>query len=122
MSFYPCLIDVADELIQEFGREVILRREKNTTPINPLKPWEGNQDSITDEPVYAVFLDTTTKNKKNSEVDMTRTEIYVASKNTELVIATDDKIIDSARTYNVCEIENIYPGPNSIAYVLQVAL
>ena len=114
-DFYTDLADTAEDMIEEFGREVTLRR------VNPgaYSPATNSNSggSVVDRTISAVFT-----NYSEREIDG---EIILRGDQKALVAATvepahNDKIIDGTKVFTVINVQPLQPGIDVLIYKLQV--
>lgn len=113
MTFYDDMAQTAQEMINEFGRDITRHR-----PGGSYDPGTDiNTDSGIDFSVKAVFTEF-----KQSEIDGT---IIVRGDKKALISSVtapvmNDLLIDGAEQYRIVNVETIKPGDTEILYKAQV--
>lgn len=78
---YPKMQKIAERLLTQNGRWVILRRIVDNPPLNPEKPWEVPLPTVTDTAVKVAFIPKDDRSAPTSETlearDITFTETQI---------------------------------------------
>ena len=54
-EFYDDMVATAQEMMLEFGREIVLLQD-SLTPDDPDKPWKGSSAPATEQPLMAIVI------------------------------------------------------------------
>ena len=117
---YTNLVNLADRLIEQFGRDVTIVKRIETPPV-AATPWEGDDATAeTTVTASAVFLDEMVGGI-TGEPGADRTwigQILIAAKDggTE-DLTTFDAIRDDGRHIELASIAPLKPGPTAILYI-----
>lgn len=120
MSFYSDLVDIASNLLTEFGKPVTVRQEKSDT--DKTNPWEGKTDDVQTYSTVAVFDKFFSKYFDKALVEKGDLFAYVPSKGEGFEIKLKDFIVEGSTKYSIVNLEKIEPGPTNIMYILQLRL
>lgn len=116
MTFYEDMEDVSFEILNDFGKEITVRREKSD--INKTNPWEGKTDDVETFTAFAVFDKVDDSNIDPTLVRVTDLLAYIPSKGNDFTIEIKDKIIDGSDTYEIITLEEIKPSTTSLLFKL----
>ncbi len=122
---YAELQTVADDLIACFGREIQLR-ENQSTPADPLKPWQGSAPNTSGViTTQGAFIDFTVKQRADSSsIQMKDKQLVFGVQTSE--IDTEWEVIDTGKDGQVWKIvevlEQVEPGPLTVLYTVQVRI
>lgn len=114
-------INVARDLINEFGQSVVWRCFSGYS-IDPEKPWEAGSGSFTDHTVKVVFFP---ENRENYRVHQTTGDVQEGHEKIYLTVDTftptlQDIIIRAGHTYTVRYIDRLNPNGEQILYTVGV--
>lgn len=133
MAFdYSGLKTVADTLIGDFGREVVLRRQ-GTTFSDPSKPWGATDpaavdvQSITTIGVFlnlsrGVFTATTSGAGLSSVEEKTTRCLVIAAAALPEEMGRDWQVDDGSRRYEITASSPVRPGGTLLYYDLELKL
>ena len=121
MAFYDDMVDVAFDLITEFGTAITVRREKTDT--SKTNPWEGQTDEnpvVTFVTVGAFLEDEPSEdNKTLLKRDCQR--VLIPAKSADFVFELTDLIIRGSDTFEILEMKITNPASTIIMYDMKVA-
>lgn len=117
-------IDTAHRLIAKKGRDVLLRRNVGTDPVENGKPWLGVQREDDDFPTRAVFLGTAESDallalgagRVMAAVKQGATSALVAAKGLPWEPDEKTRIVDGERVWSVLVVDTLRPGDETILY------
>lgn len=113
------LANVADDLIDEFGRTVSLV-PPGTTDADPTQPWKGKTSQGTPVPVSAVFQALRKELIVGTAVEMGDSLAIIASKGLTSDVTTAHVIVDGGRQWQIVAIVESKPGNTSFVWFAQV--
>jgi hypothetical protein len=126
---YTEFVELAQELIEDFGRQVTITRRNNTTPVDPARPWKGYTDADTEVTPIALFLPEFGQ-LINTEDYEEFAQLVREEKDTFLVakgsvpssdLTTFDKLIDGGDVYSIDAVREFKPGGTVIFYAVDVS-
>ena len=131
MAFdYSPLVTVMTDLIDDFGRDVSLRKA-SVTPLDPAKPW-GEVEADVDASDDILLTDVRMVLITQSPGDGDREGTFVRERNRQAFVAgsslgantLDDswQVLDGGVTYEILRADPIRPGPTLIGYALELRL
>lgn len=118
---YSEIIATADELLQEFGRQVTFRRF-TTTAANPSKPWGAENQSLDTvlNNVWAAVVPFTSEDDPDAVRFEIKMIIVSASSFPSHDGETFDEMIDaSGEVYHLHGVEIVNPGPVPVLYIFK---
>ena len=116
---YSDFVDFSSELINEFGREITIKR-RSTDLIDPNKPWLGTQTTTTDHTVYGVFDTYVERNVPSSLVQAGDKRVFVPAKDLTIIPQLDDTVVDGSIENAIIFINTTSPGSADIIYELAI--
>ncbi len=138
MSFnYQEFVDLADELIEEFGRTVQLVRT-DRPPADADKPWEGPDvwdDATADNKhkveAKAAFIGRgisltqgrvsgQQQERKGPTLTQEGTDIFIVSGSVPVDLSPFNKINDGDTVWYISKVVKLAPGDTVVAYVIEV--
>lgn len=124
MGVYDSQVALADRLIREKGKPVIVVRQTTTTPVNPWEP--GIPDELLDD-AYGVFLNFSQKDMETmskmdgaSEIQASDRKVLVAAQTTIAPITINDKLRDESGDWAIEWVQILAPNGENILYTLRV--
>lgn len=112
------LQDVADELIDEYGRSVSLLPPGTLT--NASQPWKGTSGDGTAVPAKAAFKPLRQELVPGTAVKVGDQVAIVATKNLATVPDTSWAILDGSKRLNIVAMGESKPGNTSFVFFAQV--
>ncbi len=112
------LQDVADELVEEFGRPVSLVPPGTLSDTD--KPWEGTSGDGSAVSAFAVFTPANRELVPGTAVQVGDQIATVATKNLDAIPDTSWAILDGTRRLNFVAFEEVKPGRTSFVFRAQV--
>lgn len=119
MTFYSDMVDVAFDLITEFGTAITMRREKTDT--SKTNPWEGQTDSVTTYVTVGAFLKDEPKEDEKTLLKRDYKRVLVPAKDATFVFELTDLLVEGSDTYEILDMEIVDPGGTIIMYDMRVA-
>lgn len=114
------LADVAEELIEEFGRVVQLVAE-GATDVSPTEPWKGKSGPGASIPVSAVFQSMNKELVPGTAVQIGDSLAIIKSKGLAgREITAADRLVDGTRQWAIIAPVEAKPGNTSFVWFLQV--
>lgn len=119
-------VDTAERLIAKKGRDVLLRRNVGTDPVEAGKAWLGRQRENDDHPTRAVFLGTVAADmlvklgagRALAAVQAGASVALVAAKGLPWEPDEKTRVVDGDRVWSVLTAEVLRPGDEVILYTL----
>lgn len=118
MTFYSEMSQTAQEMIAEFGRSVVLRRN-NEGVYNPLTDTVTGSNA-TDITISAVFTDFKEKDIDGTLILRGDKQVLFAAVSLVPAPENNDILIDGADEYRIIELMAIQPGDTALIYKVQV--
>lgn len=123
MVDYAELATVAEELIQEFGRAISVRKVTTGAPADPAKPWEPGAEATVDTAGNGVFLETKRSHLTGEIIPADQSLLLLSAAELGAVIPiAKDRIVDGSDVWEITKVETLKPGATTLLYELQVKI
>lgn len=123
MAAFDWAVDLADELLTDFGETATIRRRVDGTPADADKPWEPGAPSYTEKPAAAVFLDHMMARSAGILLQEGQQAVFVPA--SDLGTFVPDPTVDalvraSGERWTIVKVETLNPNGQLIMHVLTV--
>lgn len=122
MAFdYSGLAAVAVNLIEKFGREMVLEAKTNVAPTNAARPFETAAPTDAEHDIFGVVVPSAYMKEKGVLIEKGVHAGYVAGRDLPVEITTKDTIVDTdGKRYRVDKATLIQPGPDKLVWILRL--
>jgi hypothetical protein len=122
MAFdYTGLAQAAQELVEDFGRDVTLVKVSET-PADPNAPWDGNTSAETTNTIAAVLFDYEKEDIDGELIRAGDQQAVTAELSDRGVDFQDYELLrdDEGQEWKIVDVDKIRPGPTTIAFLFQL--
>lgn len=116
MADYSQEIAFTNEIIAEFGADIIVRRNSSAAPIDPNKPWLGNTIANIDYTVKSVIFSVKNEYVSDDLVRLGDQYCLIAGSAISIVPNPKDRIINLGREFEIIKVVNINPANQKILF------
>lgn len=121
MVDYVALGVVAQELIEEFGRAMSIRKVTTAAPGDPAKPWVPGAESTVDTAGFGVFLETQRSFLTGELIPADESLILLSATEFGAVVPINkDRIVDGSDVWEIVQTNTLKPGATVLIYELRV--
>lgn len=117
-DFYAEMVEVADELLVEFGEPAVLRQVTITAP-NPAEPWNAVGTTV-DVPTTAVWLDEVTDYRDGELVGKSKQTVLLTPITPAVPTLKDVLVRAGSEIWSILSAEPVRPGSTTVLYELSV--
>lgn len=115
MAFYDDMAEVSQELIQEFGRSLVIRRTINIAA-DPSTPWRVATSSTLDYPVIGIMQVMAPNLREGIKIERGDYMLTVAALDVPNGILQTDFVVDGDTILSIQNVVEVKPGPTSLVF------
>ncbi len=120
MVDYTALATVAQELIEEFGRAMSVRKVTTGAPGDADKPWLPGAEGTADTATTGVFLDTEKSFITGELIPTDQSVLLIAASGLAVIPINKDRIVDGSEIWEITKVTILKPGATVLLYELMV--